>query len=131
MRLFGVSAMLALPFVFVPRSWMDSIHQSWLGMGPLPAEPIVGYLARSTSMFYFIMGGLMVLMSFDLRRYHPAIGYLLGTSLLFGVVLLGVDLYEGMPLHWVVCEGPCIMLLSVVMLMLWRGMDVKAETEVR
>jgi hypothetical protein len=99
---------------------MDGIHRGWLGMGPLPAEPIVGYLARSTSMFYFVMGGLMILMSFDLRRYHPAIGYLLVTSLLFGAVLIGVDLYEGMPLYWVVCEGPGIMLITAVMLMLWR-----------
>jgi cell division protein FtsW (lipid II flippase) len=83
-------------------------------------------------MLYFIMGGLMVLMSFDLKRYRPAIGYLLGTSLLFGAVLLGVDLYEGMPLHWVVCEGPCIMLLSVVMLMLWRrGFDEELSRSLR
>jgi hypothetical protein len=127
MRLFGGSAMLALPFVFVPQSWMEDIHREWLGMGPLPEEPIVGYLARSTSMFYFIMGGLMLLMSFDLRRYRPPIGYLLGTSLLFGAVLVGVDLYEGMPLYWVVCEGPGIMLISSVMLMLWRRQDTEAD----
>jgi hypothetical protein len=55
MRLFGGSATLALPFVFVPRAWMDSIHRGWLDMGPLPAEPIAGYLARSTSMLYFVI----------------------------------------------------------------------------
>lgn len=120
MRLFGGLSLLALLFVFVPYSWMNRIHAQLLGMGPLPDEPIVGYLARSTSAFYAMFGGLFILMSFDLRRYRVAIGYLLIVSVLFGVILFGIDLAEGLPSYWVVGEGPGIVLISVIMLLLWR-----------
>jgi hypothetical protein len=120
LRVFGGVTLLATPFVFVPWTWMNAIHEGLLGMGRLPDQPIVGYLARSTSAFYAMMGGLFVLMSFDVQRYRPAIGYLLGVSVAFGVVIFGVDIAEGMPLYWRAAEGPMVVILSALMLWLWR-----------
>ena len=54
LRWVGGVSLLALVAVFMPYSWMDTIHQA-LGMGTLPAVPIVGYLARSLSLFYALM----------------------------------------------------------------------------
>lgn len=49
LRIVGSVSLLAVFFAIMPYSWMNVIHE-WLGMGQLPNEPVVGYLARSTSM---------------------------------------------------------------------------------
>ena len=67
LRLLGGSSLTAVIFVAAPTAWMRDIHAS-LGMGPLPEGPVVGYLARSTSAFYALVGGLFWLVSFDLQR---------------------------------------------------------------
>jgi len=105
LRIIGMAGLLALGAVVMPYSWMNAIHER-LGMGPLPSEPIVGYLARSTSAFYAMFGGLMWVASFDLYRNRTVLCYLGAATVFFGVMLLIVDIAEGMPLHWILCEGP-------------------------
>ena len=89
----------------MPYSWMNAIHQR-LGMGELPSEPIVGYLARSTSRFYALFGGLLWVVSFDLYRHRPVLCYLGAAIAFFGAVLFAVDIIEGLPLYWILFEGP-------------------------
>ena len=60
--------LLALPAVFMPVEWMAAIHR-WLGLGELPATPLVEYLARSTSALYVLLGSLFFVIAGDLRRY--------------------------------------------------------------
>jgi hypothetical protein len=105
LRIVGTAALFALVAVVMPSSWMNAIHQ-WLGMGDLPSEPIVGYLARSTSAFYALLGGLMWMISFDLHRYRLVLIYIGVAIIVFGVALFAVDLLEGMPLWWSLGEGP-------------------------
>ena len=124
LRAIGSVALLAIFAVFMPYSWMNAVHR-WLGMGTLPNDPIVGYLARSTSIFYALLGGLFWVLSFDLPRHRLVLGYLGVVVVLFGVVLTGVDLLEGMPLFWTVGEGPVNMVFGIVILMLRR--DVGPE----
>ena len=104
LRTLGSGGLLAIPFVFLPHSWMNAVHQG-LGMGQLPEEPVVGYLARSTSAFYAMIGGLLWVMSFDVRRHRLALCYLGGAICFLGVVLFGADLLEGLPLWWNLLEG--------------------------
>jgi len=89
----------------MPYSWMNAIHQR-LGMGVLPSDPIVGYLARLTSAFYALFGGLMWVVSFDVHRNRAILCYLGAAIIFFGAALLTVDIIEGMPLYWVLFEGP-------------------------
>src|SRR2546422_10765302 len=57
LQTFGAVTVIALfPFV-MPRSWMAVVHE-WLGMGVLPDNPVVEYLARTTSALYGLLGGL-------------------------------------------------------------------------
>jgi hypothetical protein len=129
MRCFGTVAGSALFFVFVPYSWMNAIHEDLLGMGTLPADPIVGYLARSLSAFYAIMGGLMWLMSFDVRRYRPAVLLMSCFMLFFGPTMIVIDTLEGMPGFWIFGEGPAIIPIAAVLLWLaWRVKDAPATT---
>jgi len=120
LRLVGAAALLAVFCAVMPLSWMDAVHQ-WLGMGELPRGPIVGYLARSTSAFYALMGGLLWLVSYDLRRYRPVASYLGVTAVLLGLLLFWADLVEGMPPWWTWTEGPINVALGVLIVALARG----------
>ena len=120
LRIVGTAGLMAIPFVMVPYSWMDAIHQG-LGMGKLPDAPIVGYLARSASAFYAILGGLLWTVSFDLRRHRLVLGYIGVAVVLFGVAMLAVDFGQGMPIWWSLAEGPFNVAFGAVFLWLcWR-----------
>jgi NADH:ubiquinone oxidoreductase subunit 6 (subunit J) len=116
LRITGTVALLAVIAVVMPYSWMNRVHQ-WLGMGPLPAQPIVGYLARSTSAFYAILGGLLWLVSFDLRRYRPVLHYLGLVMILLGITIGIVDFIEGLPMWWRLAEGPINIAVGILILL--------------
>ncbi len=84
---------------------MAKVH-SWLGLGELPREPIVGYLTRSASALYALHGAMILFLSFDTRRYAPLITFLAIAALIHGTVMLGIDLAVGMPRWWTLVEGP-------------------------
>jgi hypothetical protein len=120
LRYIGSVSLLSLVAVFMPYSWMDVTHQ-WLGMGKLPAEPVVGYLARSASLFYAMLGGLLWVCSFDLQRHLTVLRYLGMAFLFFGIVILGVDFVEGMPWFWKYVEGPMVILFGGLILAFTKG----------
>ena len=124
LRLIGGASLLALIFVFVPYSWMNSIHQQ-LGMGELPNSPIVGYLARSTSAFYTLLGGLFIFLSFDIRKHQNVLIFLSKTIAFLGLILIFIDWFEGMPFFWKIWEGPFVFVLGIVMLFLSRSLKDK------
>jgi len=105
LRALGTVSLSALIFVAVPYAQMDAIHR-WLGLGRLPDAPIVGYLARSTSAFYAFLGGLLWVVSFDLRRHRQVLCYVGCALIALGAALFAVDWLEGLPLFWRVGEGP-------------------------
>jgi hypothetical protein len=117
LRWVGGVSLLALVPAFMPHSWMDGIHRT-LGLGTLPAIPIVGYLTRSLSFFYALMGGLLVFCSFDLAQNRQVLYFLGGAFVLFGLVMLGIDYSVGMPNFWKQLEGPYITLFGVLLLAL-------------
>ena len=120
LRLIGTLSLGAVAFVMAPHSWMISIH-SWLGMGQLPDSPVVWYLARSTSAFYALTGGVLWITSLDPCRYRVLLIYLGATISLFGVVLLVVDWWEGMPMFWILWEGPFVLLFGLAVYVLSRA----------
>lgn len=124
LRLMGSSSLLALVFVFAPHAWMDQIHAQ-LGMGPLPNQPVVGYLARSTSAFYALLGGLFWMLSFDPKRHRAVLIHLSYSVVALGVMLLFVDWLEGMPRFWKLWEGPFVITFGVVMLLLSRAIAAR------
>jgi len=127
LRLMGSSSLFALIFVVAPYGWMDSIHTT-LGLGQLPDTPVVGYLARSTSAFYAMLGGLFWVISFDLERHRRVLIYLGAAIASFGVVLLVVDWAEGMPAFWTLWEGPFVVVFGLAILLLSRGVERRAST---
>lgn len=122
LRIFGSSSLFALIFVAAPYSWMDEIHSA-LGMGSLPDSPVVGYLARSTSAFYALVGGLLWVLSFDLQRHRRVVIYLGAATTVLGAILLVVDWAEGLPLFWKVWEGPFVIALGLSLFFLGRAVE--------
>ncbi len=119
LRFLGTTSLFALVFVVAPYSWLDSIH-SYLGMGQFPDKPVVGYLARSTSALYAIMGGLFWTVSFDLGRHRLVLRYLGAAITLFGAALLVIDWSEGLPFLWKVWEGPFLIAIGLAIFFLSR-----------
>jgi hypothetical protein len=119
LRVMGSFALCAIPAVFLPHRWMDAIH-GFLGMGQLPDEPIVSYLARSLSTFYAIYGAILVFASTDLVRYRALIVLLAWLSIILGFVLLGIDMVSGMPLYWTLLEGPFTISVGTAIVWLQR-----------
>ena len=120
LRFFGVVTLLAIFAVFMPTSWMASTHR-WLGLGELPAAPIVENLARSVSTFYAIFGAICLALAADVERYRPLIRFLGILVTLFGMILIGTDLSAGLPLWWTASEGLSTLVLGVLMFVLSRA----------
>lgn len=119
LRTIGLFDLLALIAVVSPRKWIAETH-SMLGMGGFPIEPIAGYLARCTSIWYASYGMLLWFVSFDAEKYSLLITCLAWTMFVQGFVVAGIDVSEGMPHWWTVLEGPCCSGLGISLLVLQR-----------
>ena len=125
LRLSGAMTLTALGAVFMPYEWMNLIHQR-LELGELPPVPIVGYLTRSVSALYALHGALLLFVSFDVPRYLPIVRFLGVAGAVMGVLLFGLDRAVGMPRPWANLEGPSVVAISVVILVL--AARVKRQT---
>jgi len=120
LRLGAVLTLSAFFAVFLPADVMVSIH-AWLGLGSLPMTPVVDYLARSLALFYAVHGGLLLVLSLDVARYRPVVAYVGWSTLVMGIVLTGIDLHAGLPIWWVLGEGPPVILVGVLLIGLSRA----------
>lgn len=122
LRLHALILCAAFFFVFIPIGWMESAHAA-LGLGEMPRGSIVEYLARSTSMLYALHGVIMLVIVWNPRRYWDLIPVIALVHLFLGAILLWIDTKAGMPMYWVVAEGPSIFLYSCVLIWLWKKAD--------
>lgn len=125
LRLVGGFSLSAFLCVFLPYAWMDAVH-NWLGLGHLPADPIVGYLARSLSAMYAFVSGFLCIASTDVRRYLPMVRFIGLATTILGVLLLGIGLIENLPLSWVIGEGPGSILYGLAILWLCNQLPPRA-----
>jgi hypothetical protein len=122
LRLSVIILMTALIPAVMPFSWMQDIHRN-LGMGELPSGPIMGYLTRSLSAMYALHGALIWYISRDIRRFLPVVKCLAMLGIVFGAGMFALDISVGMPLFWILGEGPFIIVLGG--LLLWLAVNVK------
>ncbi len=113
----ALSMLAALAPVFFPFAWMQAIHEA-LGLGPLPELPIVEYLARSLSAFYACYGALVLYLAFDVVRHASLIRFLGVLGLVFGALMVWVDVASGLPPYWALGEGPFIVVLGAALYVL-------------
>lgn len=121
LRVGGCLTGSALLAVFLPTAWMASIHQA-IGLGEYPDAPLVEYLARTLSGLYALHGGLLLVMSTDVRRYSPLLVYFGLATAIFGLIAWVVDVQAGLPGWWVVVEGPPVVAIGLTVAWLARGL---------
>lgn len=119
LRVVGTFDLLAFAALVLSDESMAGVHQA-LGLGELPAAPIVGYLARTASLQYGLHGVALWWISFDVARYSP-LAPLLGTlKLVQALAIAIVDATGGMPLWWTIVEPVCLALAGAGLLAAWR-----------
>lgn len=101
----------------MPDRWITGIHQ-WLGLGEFPDRPIAFYLARSTSAMYALHGALFICMSSDVQRYRPLIRLLACCMMVMGGGLIATDVCSGLPVWWILIEGPFAVVFGALLLFL-------------
>jgi hypothetical protein len=105
LRLVGFSELLAFIAVIMPRSWMEVSHV-WLGLGVMPAGPVLMFLIRQASYSYGMHGISLWLIASDVKRFRPLV-LLNGISfLLAGPVFFIIDYTAGTPMWWTATDGP-------------------------
>jgi hypothetical protein len=120
LRLAGVVTASAFLAMFLPVEWMASTHQ-WLGLGEFPRSPLVDYLTRSLAALYGFHGALLLLISRDPVKYPTIVQFVAVMNVIFGLIILVIDLHAGMPLFWTLAEGPPIVAFGVVIALLNRS----------
>ncbi len=119
LRISGVILLTALIPAVMPFVWMQEIHR-WLGLGELPRGPIIGYLTRSLSLMYAAHGAMICFVSFNVRRFLPFVRFLAILSIGFGSGMIVLDVAVGMPVYWIIGEGPLVIPLGIAILLLAR-----------
>jgi FtsH-binding integral membrane protein len=123
LRVSGAGLMLAFVAVLLPVDWMAAAHP-WLGLGPFPRTPIVDYLTRSVAALYGFHGVFVWLVSRDPVRYRTFVWFAAVMNVLFGAMMLAIDLHAGMPAVWTAIEGPSIVATGIAIAALLREREV-------
>lgn len=119
LRLAGTITVTAFLAMFLPADGMAATHAR-LGLGEFPRAPIVDYLARTVAALYGFHGVLLLIVSTDTVRYRPIVSFVAVMNVIFGIIVLAVDLHAGLPLWWTLIEGPPIALLGMALAVLNR-----------
>lgn len=129
----GLLMLTALIAMGMPFAWMQEIHKVFLGLGDMPGEPIVEYLARSLSLLYALHGALLFFLARDIGRFLPVIKCFSVLGVVFGLIIIFLDIAVGLPAYWVLGEGPLIIPLSIGIFWLTRRVEMTcgspSETE--
>ena len=101
----------------MPVEWMASTHAR-LGLGEFPRGAVTEYLARSVAAFYGFHGVLLFVVATDPVRFKPIVTYLSAFNIIFGLMMIAIDLNAGMPTWWTVGEGPPVIVIGLLLALL-------------
>jgi hypothetical protein len=105
LRIVGGIELFAIPFLFIPFSWMNFVHEHFVHLGPLTHTPVVEYMARTLTALYAFHGAVIVRLSFDVPRYRPVVNFVGCLQVLLGLAAFAIDFAAGLPWFWAVGEG--------------------------
>jgi hypothetical protein len=120
-RVTGLAMLAGLVFVFCPFAWMQKIHAA-IGLGELANTALMGYLTRTLSAMYAIVGAILLFVSWDIPRYLPLIRFLGIIALAGGIGVTILDAILHLPAFWTLLEGPLTVALGVALLALSRNL---------
>ena len=120
LRLSAASTMIAFFAMLLPVDWMEVTHAR-IGLGEFPRIPIMQYLTRSIAALYGFHGVFVWIVSTDPVRYRPFVWFTAVMNIVFGAMMLAIDLYAGMPALWTAIEGPGIMAIGMAIALAARA----------
>lgn len=107
LRLAGTTEILAFIAVVMPRSWMELGH-AWLGLGQLPAGPILMFMIRQASYTYGMHGISLWILARDVERFRPLVRFNGVAFLLAAPIFFLIDNTSGLPIWWTLFDsGSC------------------------
>jgi hypothetical protein len=112
LRISGSGLMLAFLAMLLPVEWMAATHPR-LGLGDFPRTPIVDYLTRSIAALYGFHGIFVWIVSFDPERYRVFVWFIVAMDIVFGAMMVAIDLHAGMPALWTALEGPSVVVMGL------------------
>jgi hypothetical protein len=119
MRLAGVVEILAFIAVVMPRSWMETSH-TWLGLGEMPAAPVLMFMIRQASYTYGVHGISLLVLASNVERFRPLV-ILNGIAFLVaGPVFFLIDYTSGMPWWWTIADPLSCLTFGAALLLLNR-----------
>jgi hypothetical protein len=121
----GCVQSLALIAVFLPREIMEQTSIS-LEAGSLGTTPLPAYLARLSSVLYFIHGLTLIMVAVHLPSSLGMVKWLSATTMLLGFMMFLIDFSEGMPIWWSIGEGSILLLCSAIYIVLYRLSNLEA-----
>jgi len=134
MRVMAGFMMVAIFPAFMPDAWLNTAVEA---VEPkTPVGPLIEYMARGWSAFYFMVGGLIWMFSTDLSRYLPAIRWIAWCYALINGAFLIVLLWlypsrEGW--NWffgaITFNVAMALLFGLVLLLLSKNVNEAAEAE--
>ncbi|MFN7627676.1 MAG: hypothetical protein ACK5PZ_12670 [Pirellula sp.] len=107
--LVGVVQCAAVIAVFMPHSWMD-LCSRLMGVDPLPASSLPGYLARLSSAMYVVHGAMLIITAWYLPLVMPLVIPFARLTILLGGIMLWIDVAERMPIIWTIFETTALVL---------------------
>jgi hypothetical protein len=120
LRLSAAGTMAAFLAMLLPVDWMEATHAR-IGLGEFPRLPIMQYLTRSISALYGFHGVFVWIVSTNPVRYRAFVWFTAIMNMVFGAMMLAIDLYAGMPGLWTVIEGPGIMAMGIAIALAARA----------
>jgi hypothetical protein len=126
LRIMAAFELAALGAVFLPTRWMAGIHAG-LGLGPFPNAPLTEYLTRSLSALYAFHGAVLLFLSFHVRQHLAVVAFWGRLTLAMGAGMLALDFAVGMPLGWTLAEGPSVLIVGSLLVLLSHRLRATIE----
>jgi hypothetical protein len=126
LRIVGSVEILAFIAVVMPRSWMEISHE-WLGLGDMPAGPIIMFMIRQASYTYGMHGIALWILATNVERYRVLVIFNGIAYLVAGPVFFLIDHTAGMPLWWTIADSFACGLLGAALLWFSRKTEKGAH----
>jgi hypothetical protein len=76
------------------------------------------YSRAVRSALYGFHGCLLLIIASDPVKYRALVWYAAAMNIVFGMLMIAIDLHAGMPMFWTLAEGPPIIALGLAVAVL-------------
>jgi hypothetical protein len=124
--LYGLATLqlLTAGIAIMPTGWIEAWHK-WLGLGPMPYDPLLLYAVRGGGFVQGAIGVLLWIMAGDVVRFRPLIVAVAVIFLVSSPAFYLIDSVVGLPLLWCLLDaGSCFAVGGILLaLCLYKSLN--------